>query len=131
MPDAYGNVVKVPGTSGTSEVKPAEILYSYAKFTQKGVTLAGGQGLLAGGTVLGRVTATKKYVAYTDGATGGAGSDTARGVLRQPVDTSKGDVPGNIVISGILKRSKLVGLTAAAVTDLDAREDTVNDILSF
>jgi hypothetical protein len=129
MADAFGNVVKVPGTGGASEVKPAEILYSYAKFTQKGVTLAGGQGLLAGGTLLGRATATKKYKAYSNAASDG--TEVCRGVLRQPVDTSKGDAVGNIVVSGILKRSKLVGLDANAVTDLDAREDTVNDIFSF
>jgi len=129
MADAIGNVVKVPGTSGASEVKPAEILYSYAKFTQKGVTLASGQGLLAGGTLLGRVTATKKYVAYADGASDG--SEVCKGVLRQPVDTSNGDAAGNIVISGILRRSKLVGLNAAAVADLNGREDADNDIFSF
>lgn len=140
MPDREGNVLRPPGLSAKAEVKPIEIMASYARFTQKGVTMAGGQGVIAAGTVMGRVTSTKKYVPYTDAATNGAGSDTALGVLRESVDTGTGGAPptgtnmdalGDIVMSGILKNSLLVGLTASAITDLNGRVDTPRDYFIF
>lgn len=129
MADAYGNVLYVPGTSAVSVVSPEEILFSYAKFTQKGVTLKKGQGVIAAGTLLARETATKKYVKYNDAGSGGA--EVAKGVLRQSVDTTNSDYLGNIVISGILKYDKLTGVDANANTDLKARVDTDMNTYSF
>lgn len=130
MPDQFGDL-PVPGTSGVSEVRPSDILASYARFTQKGCTVAkiGVGAKILGGTVMGRVTATKKYVPYSDAA--GDGSQVALGVLRQSVDTTDGDKLGNLVVSGIIKDSKLVGRDAAADTDLNARRDTINDLYIF
>lgn len=127
----FGDIIPVPGTSGVSEVKPADILASYARFTQRGVTIASGSGVVPAGTVLGRVTATKKYVPYTDAGTHGAGSDTAVGVLRQDVDATSEDRLGNIVVSGILFNSKVQGETASAIADLNARVDAANDLFIF
>lgn len=129
MPDNFGDIIPVPGTSGVSEVKPADILASYARFTQKGVTIASGNGKILAGTLLGRVTASKKYAPYVDGNSNG--TEVCRGVLRQTVDTTSGDRMGNIILSGILFDSKLVGRDAAADTDLNARRDTVNDLYIF
>jgi hypothetical protein len=134
MADAYGNPLDPPGTSQVAEVKPGDILASYARFTQKGVTLKGGQGVLAAGTVLGRETATKKYLAYDD-ANSPAGIGVAKGVLRENVDTGPSGAPkdklGNIIMSGIVKYSKLVGYDANAGTDLNGRVDTDRDWLIF
>lgn len=109
MADQYGNSIPAPGISKGTNVPDDELLYSYTgRFTQKGVTLEPGQGVLALGTVLARKTSTKKYVKYVSGGADGAG--TAVGILRKTTDTgpvgSTGFL-GNIVISGILQYSKM------------------------
>ncbi len=127
----FGDLLPVPGFSRVDEVRPEEILASMARFTQKGVTLAGGQGILRAGTALGRVTATRKYVVYDNG--GSDGSEACKGFLRDSVDLGVGvaskDMLGNIVLSGILKNSKLSGVDANAITDLNARVDADRDWL--
>jgi len=134
MAEAFGNILDPPGTGQVAEVKPGDILASYARFTQKGVTIKGGQGLLAAGTVLGRETSTKKYLAYND-SNSPAGIGVARGVLRENVETGTGgtakDKLGNIIMSGIVKYSKLVGIDANGIADLNARADTDRDWLIF
>jgi hypothetical protein len=130
MAENTGNVIKVPSNSSVAEVKPGEIIASYARFTQKGVTLKGGQGTLVAGTVLGKETATKKYLAYNDGNSP-AGIGVARGVLRQTVDTTDGDVLGNLVVSGILKNDQIIGEDANAIADLNARVDSENNLFIF
>lgn len=126
----YGDLLP-PGNGSVAEVKPSEILASYARFTQKGVTLAqvDGGGLIEAGTVLGRVTATKKYVPYDSSASDG--SEVARGVLRQSADTTTGDKLGNIVYSGILKLSLLIGLDGDAIAELNGRTDEDVDWFTF
>ena len=128
-----GNVIPSPGMWKGGQSVDDELLYSTVGFTQKGVTLKAGQGVLTLGTVLGRVTATKKYVAYSNAATDG--SEVARGVLRTSVvtgtDAQGKEFQGNIVIQGILKNAKIVGADAAALTDLNARQDTVLDTFTF
>lgn len=62
-----------------------ELLLSTAGFTQRGVTLAGGQGVLPTGTIIARHTASGKYFAYISGATDGR--QVAIGVLRDARDT--------------------------------------------
>lgn len=129
----FGDLLPVPGFTKIDEVRPEEILASMARFTQKGVTLAGGQGILRAGTALGRVTATRKYRVYANGA--GDGTETCKGALRDSVDTGVGaaskDMLGNIVLSGILKSSKLSGIDANAIVDLNARQDMDRDWLIF
>jgi hypothetical protein len=63
----------------------AELMLSMAGYTQRGVTLAGGQGVLPTGTIIARHTASGKYFAYNPGATDGRG--VAIGVLRDARDT--------------------------------------------
>jgi hypothetical protein len=125
--------IPVPGfTSPTATYTDPEILYSTAGWTQKGVTLAGGQGVLAAGTVLGQKTSDKKYYAYSNANSNG--TEVARGVLRNPVDTGaagSADQLGNLVIQGILKLSMITGADAAALTDLGAITDTVRGTLKF
>lgn len=132
MADLYGNIIPVPGfTPAPADVTPDEILKSTVGFTQIGVTLAMGQGTLVAGTVLARKTSDKKYYAYD--ADGSDGLDTARGILRQAVDTTDADYLGNMVIAGILAYSKLdySGLDSAAITDLNGRLDTTRDLFKF
>jgi Bacteriophage lambda head decoration protein D len=62
-----------------------ELLLSYAGFTQRGVTLAAGQGVLPTGCVIARHTASGKYFAYNSAATDGRAIPS--GVLRDARDT--------------------------------------------
>jgi len=122
----------VPGYSQGPTYTDTEILYSYAGFTQKGVTLAGGQGILPAGTVLGRKTSDKKYYVYNNGAS--TGVEVARGVLRRDVDTGAAgaaDQLANIVIAGILKLGAVSGADSAALTDLGAVTDSVRGTFKF
>lgn len=125
--------IPVPSfTSPTATSTDPEILYSTAGFTQKGVTLAGGQGVLPAGTVLGQKTADKKYYAYNNAAADG--TQTARGILRRPCDTGGAGSPAqlsNIVIQGILKLNMVQGADAAALSDLGAVTDSVRGTLKF
>jgi hypothetical protein len=81
-----------------------ELLFSVnAGYTQKGVTLAGGQGVLPTGAVLARHTASGLYVLYQAGATDGR--QTPIGILRDARDTgySGGTLvgpSGNLTLSG-------------------------------
>lgn len=58
------------------------------------VTIASGQNLVAG-TVVGKVTASSKFIAYDDD--NADGSQTAAGILYEAVDASAGDKKGVIV----------------------------------
>lgn len=62
-----------------------ELLLSYAGFTQRGVTLAPGQGVLPTGCVLARHTGSGYYFAYRPSATDGLQNPV--GVLRDSRDT--------------------------------------------
>lgn len=132
MTTAYEKI-PVPGVTTGPEYTDPEILYSYAGFTQKGVTLAAGQGILPAGTVLGRKTSDKKYYVYNNAGSGGV--EVARGVLRRGVDTGASgatvDQLANIVIAGILKNSAVSGADSSALTDLGATVDSVRGTFKF
>ncbi len=136
MVDREGNVLKVPGTGSVTEVKGDEILGSYARFTQKGLTLLKDAGVLEAGTVL-KVSGTpKKYTAAAK-----ADVASAVGILRKGVDTTGKDCLANYVASGIVKGAKIRysddtnGLTAGELADLaealGGRYDAVHDYLIF
>jgi hypothetical protein len=132
-PDQFGDVLVPPGISSVAEVKPGDIWASKTGSEYvKGRTIkkVGAGAVIAAGTVMARETATKKYVVYADGGSGGA--EVAKGVLLESVDTSTGEKLGNIVFGkAILKLSKLTGLDAAAITDLNGRSDTESDFFQF
>lgn len=62
-----------------------ELLYSTAGYTQRGVTLAAGQGVLPTGCIIARHSTSGKYFSYNAGATDGR--QTALGILRDARDT--------------------------------------------
>jgi hypothetical protein len=131
-----------------------ELLKSYAAFTQKGVTLAGGNGILPTGCVLAMQTASQLYYPYN--ATASDGTQNALGVLRDARDTGGSSDPtgltstpclGNLVYRGILDLTLVSGTdttslvqggtgtgggigsaTTGVVTQLKARVDTVNGL---
>lgn len=140
--------------------KVAELLKSYHRFTQFGVTLAGGQGVLPTGCALAQKTSDKKYRLYAAGASDG--TQVFAGFLRDARDTGGASSPagkvatdclGNIVVGGILDLTLLSGtdttsLIAAAAggigssvagatllggvfTQAKARLDLVNNLFFF
>jgi len=73
------------------------------------------------GTVMGKVTATGKYLPYVDGAVDGTG--TAVGLLNEHVDelrlsSTNQDVTSTIGVIGVAIEASCVGLDAAAKVDL-------------
>jgi hypothetical protein len=137
--DATGNVLNVPGTGGKGPTTDDEILYSYAKFSQKGLTLLKDSGVLLTGTVL-KVSATPKK--YTGAAKADVGTPAnIAGILRKDVDTTGVDKLGNVVISGLVKGAKIKytddtdGLSSAELvtlaTALGGHYNTIFDFISF
>jgi len=129
-----GNVMPAPGFYQGGSTVDDELLASTVGYTQFGVTLAPNQGILPLGTVIGRVTATKLWVVYDNSASDGR--EVARGLLRQTVNTDDPTgtltgMQGNCVVKGIAKNSKVSGADANAITDLNARVDTVFDTFTF
>jgi hypothetical protein len=130
-----GNAVPAPGFYDGNTSSQTEILYSTQGYTQKGITLKPGIGIIPAGTVMGMVTATKLWVPYNQAASNGTGSDTPRGVLRTGVDTGSDAAGkrflGNLVITGILKSAALSGHDANALSVLKARTDSVMGTFTF
>jgi hypothetical protein len=115
MASREGNVLKVPGYGTVAEVKGDEILGSYARFTQKGLTLKGASGVLEAGTLLKTSSTAKKY----DGVVDASGIATTVGILRKAADTTNGDLLANYVRSGIIKLSALKYASGTAVASGD------------
>jgi len=120
-----GNSIPAPGFYRGNVSTDDELLDSTARFTQKGATIAPGQGAIPLGTVMSR-RADKKWIVA---ATGAAGYP-----LRTGVDTGT-DVNGkvflgNIVVSGILKLDRVKAPDVAAyVATMNARSDANRNIL--
>jgi len=93
-----------------------ELLASMVAYKQRGVTLAGGNGVLPTGTVLAKKAADGKYYPWT--MSGSGGLNVALGVLRNGRDTGgtsspagkpSTDCQGNLVYGGTLNLSVLSG----------------------
>ncbi len=127
MANAY-EVIPAPGFWTGPEYTNPEILYSANPApVMKGVTIAGGTGVIAAGTVMARNSTTKKWGPYANGGANGMG--TPVGVLRTAVDaTGTRDVQGNVVLGGYIKLNALVGMDSAAITALNG---TTNAAMGF
>lgn len=76
-------------------------------YSREAVTILSGEGVLAMGTVLAKVTASGKYVVSTDDASDG--SQTSIAVLIQPVDATSADVVATAIVRhAAVKRAGLV-----------------------
>jgi hypothetical protein len=73
------------------------------------ITIASGQGVLAGGTIL-EENGAGLYEAY--------GSGTAAGILMNRVDATDENVLGSMMVHGVVRSGSLFGFDAGAVTDL-------------
>jgi hypothetical protein len=136
MVEYAGNAIPAAGITRGSNVPDDELLYSTVGFTQKGVTLAAGQGTLVLGTALARRTSDKLYVKFNNA--GSDGTNVPVGILRKTVDTGS-DEDGqkylaNIVIAGILKLQKVSsanGGTTNITTPLGATTNAVLQTFKF
>lgn len=120
-----GNIIPAPGFYKGNVSDDDELLASTARFTQKGVTIAPGQGAIPLGTVMSR-GGDKRWVVAASGAVGYP--------LRTGVDTGADEDAkvhlGNIVISGILKLDRVKNADVAAyATAMGARTDEDLNIL--
>lgn len=87
------------------------------KISREEITIASGAGVLQAGTILGKVSASGKYVAYDNAASNG--SETAAGVLYAQADATNGDAKALLVdCNAVVKESELIGLDADARADL-------------
>ncbi len=107
-----GNAIPAPGYSKGGVSTDEELLYSTVGYTQKGVTLKSGQGVLRLGTFIKQDPATKKYVKTT--------ASDAEGVLRMTVDTGANETDqtwlGNIVITGLLNLAHMKTANSGTLT---------------
>ena len=104
MADQIGNSIPAPDYSKGGTYVDDELLYSTVGFTQHGVTLKPGQGILLLGTALKQDPSTKLYVKATAAA-------DVEGFLRQTTDTGSSETAQkfqqNLVEAGILKLAKV------------------------
>jgi len=110
-----------------------ELLGSTVGWRQRGIVLAGGQGILPTGTVLAQKTSDKKYYVYVSGNSDG--TQTPLGFLRHAADTGVGalsnDQGGNLVDAGIVKVAVTSGLDSNAITVLNGRKDNSSNLFYF
>lgn len=133
----FQNEIPVPGITRTgvdesTQQRDLEIFYAMEPDPLiKGGTIAqvSAGAVIASGTLMGRITASGKWAPYDDGASNGL--QTARAVLWGHVDTTQGDVEGNLIFSGVLKYDQLTGIDANGITDLGAKTDTVMNFFRF
>lgn len=122
-----GNAIPAPDFRTGGKIVDQELLFSTQNYTQKGVTLKPGQGVLLLGTLLKQDASTKKYVKATSAA-------DAEGVLRQSVDTGTSadgqSFLGNILYSGLLNLT-LVKAANSGVVLTDVLNGTVNEKAGF
>ncbi len=111
-----GNVTGAKNISYDQDLDP---LASTSSFTQKGVTIAGGQGYLPVGTVLAERTADKKYVVVSLEDT-----DSQAVLLRTAVDATEEDVLATVIISGVIRLDLLSTDDIAKLDPLGAKVST-------
>lgn len=133
-----GNTIPAPGLSiNNPSTTDQELKASTVGYTQRGGTIAAGQGVLPIGTVLARQISTRQWVKYTSGGSDGAG--VAAGVLRKTIDTGSvtgaGSYEANIAIRGTLKYNLVSSANgtqlAASITSLGAHVNTTLNIFTF
>jgi len=122
-----GNAAPAPSFVSNGYTTDQELLFSTSGWTQKGVTLKPGQGVLLIGTFIKQEAASKMYVKTTTPA-------EVEGVLRQTVDTGT-DVNGqrwtsNIVLTGLLKLA-IVSSANSGVTLTSVANAKVNSVIGY
>lgn len=93
------------------------MLYDEGSYSREQVTISSTAGALVPGTVLGKVTATGEYVAYSNAASDG--SEVARAINIYAVPDSTADQKTTVIARAAeVIGSQLTGLDAAGTADL-------------
>ncbi|MBU1080914.1 MAG: head decoration protein [Spirochaetes bacterium] len=82
------------------------------------VTILTGQGILTRGTVLGKITASGKYIKSLSGASDG--SQTPACILAETVDATSADAPAVVYLSGEFSGAALILGTAHTIATVKA-----------
>lgn len=109
-----------------------ELLASTEGWRQRGVVLAGGQGILPTGVVLGQNSSTKLYAVYNDANSDG--TQNPCGFLRNGVDTGASgaaNVQGLLVDRGVVNYSVTSGVAGNCITKLNGRVDAAVGLFYF
>ncbi|WP_316150059.1 head decoration protein [Cupriavidus sp. BIC8F] len=115
-------------TTYTEGLHTAEFLLSEAEgmYSREQVTLAAAAAALTAGTLLGKITATGKYVAYADGATDG--SQVAVAILYAAAPDLAADQKVTVIARAAeVYSAALVGLDAPARADLATAGIVIRD----
>jgi hypothetical protein len=105
----------------TEGVRAGEFLISEANGTRSRDSGVITGGKYPAGQVLGMVTASKKYTAYTPGASNG--SQNAAAILYSPTDASAEDTSSAIISRDAeVSEELLTGLDAAGITKLSVKD---------
>lgn len=122
----FGNAIPGPGYARGGVAVDGELLFSAEDYTQKGVTLKPGQGVLLQGSFIKQDAATKQYVKTT--------ASDAEGVLRQTTDTGTTTDSqvwqANILLTGLVKLAA-VSLANSGDTLTAFTGSRVNNVLGF
>jgi hypothetical protein len=105
----------------TETVHPGEFLLSEANGfrSREAVTVTTSTTTMLSGTVMGKITASGKYIPYDNGASDG--SQAAAGILLNELEGVSGDVAATIVVRDAeVLDAKLTGIDSAGRTDLAA-----------
>lgn len=113
MPMIYRNV------EVRENARPKQIFHTLDGRFVQGVTLAANQGILEVGQVIGLADADGKGLKYDKNATNGAQKPV--GILLEHCETDKGEVYATMAVTGIFRKSQLVGLDDDAIAALGAR----------
>lgn len=125
-----GNAIPAPGFRTGGGVIDDELMFDMNGYSQRGVTLKPGQGVLLLGTLIKQDPTSKLYVKATGG--------DAQGILRQSIDTGtdpQGQVwQGNILTMGQVKLSKVQAANSGVTFGdgvLNGRVDSVQGYFKF
>lgn len=105
----------------TESVRAGEFIIAEGNgsISREEVTISAAAGALVAGTVMGKITASGKYVAYANGAADG--SEVAAGILYAPAPDLAADQSGVIIARHAeVEESLLTGIDAPGKVDLAA-----------
>lgn len=103
----------------TPKLKPFVVSEASNQRSRDNVTVTVDGADIKSGTVMGKITASGKYVPYSNAASNG--SEVAAGILYQHIDSTTGDVQAVIFNADCeVNRKELTGLDVAGEADLRA-----------
>jgi len=115
---------------GVIEIDGAKLQFFSAEFDviTMPTTVVSGSGILKKGTILGRVTASRKFAPYNAAVDPHDGTEVARRILAEDVDATAADVQTSAFVTGVFNTAALTGLDQAGQDNLEDRSIFVKDL---